>query len=76
MNFVAENAPTGGLSAALHARVGCLRNPHHGVAREFDSDHGETHSAQAEAESIALLSNASKYRLLERYVARNVNDEK
>ena len=32
--------------------------------------------AEAEAGSIALLSATSKYRLLERYVARNVNDEK
>ena len=58
----------------VHARVGRLRDLNHGVAREFDSDRGEMHSAQAE--SIALLSNASKYRLLERYVAHNVNDEK
>jgi hypothetical protein len=64
---------------SVHPRVECLRGPNHGVVREFDSDRKETHSAQAEAKagSIAFVaSNASKYRLLERYVARNVNDKK
>jgi hypothetical protein len=38
-----------------NARVGCLRGLNHGVVREFDSDRKETHSAEAEAGSIALL---------------------
>jgi hypothetical protein len=46
------------------------------MVREFDSNRKETHSAQADAGSIALLRATPKYRLLERYVALNVNDEK
>jgi hypothetical protein len=73
VNFVAENAPP---RTPRSRRVGRLRYLNHGMVREFDSNRKETHSAQADAGSIALLRATPKYRLLERYVALNVNDEK
>jgi hypothetical protein len=76
LNFVAENAPADRLTAARSRARGCLRYLNHGVVREFDSDRKEMHSAQVEAGPISLLGATPKYRLLERYVALNVNDEK
>jgi hypothetical protein len=48
------------------------------VLREFESDRKETIGASGAEAGIGspVKSNAPKYRLLERYVAINVNDEK